>query len=116
MTEPHLTEQQKTITIGEWTWQCDECGVSLTAEWRPSSPYLCNKCRNERKQADSWAWFSEEYPELVGAKVVGGIFDGHYIKGVIVEATDGTRARFEIDRGWEGGDEELVVAWEDEEA
>lgn len=113
--EPKLVERQETIIVDEWSWQCSECGISLTSEWRPSPPYLCGKCAEKKEQADGWTWFSEEHPELVNAKLIGAVFDGHDIKGIIVETTDGARARFEIDRGWEGGDEELVVAWEDEE-
>ena len=110
MTEPKKIEHQVTET--EWTWNCPDCGIERQARHKPLA-LRCHKCQETEEYKAAQERWKEYHPELIGATVVGGTVDFGEMKSIIVETKDGQRARLEIELGWEGGDEQLVVAWED---
>ena len=114
MGELKAVVKQETRTVTTWAWSCSECGTDVEKRWQPRAPYLCDQCTEKKKQEEGWWWWSAKYPELVGARLVGGVFDYHDLEAVILETEDGRKARIEMESGWERGEEELVVEWENE--
>jgi hypothetical protein len=109
--EPVKHEEVKTTF--RWTWECPECGRECAAWIYPKGDQqLCGTCRDKKYQKEHWEEWATQYPNLVNARLVGGIFDV-WLQGIVLETEEGQRVKLEIDTGWERGEEKLVVAEED---